>query len=217
MKEKQSTFLAENNMDITSKYLAGRDVVINEYHSPKQSHNEKRQIEIIKWSTISFGTLLFIILSIILYQELSPEQSLISETIQTKNDNLSEQTHQEIEVAAVNKDWNRDNKAKKEQSTIVQLPSNQTTLEKPSNQVPSLVQKKEYFVIRLHLNSDFMDGNVLVDGEKATIVSDNATIKEIRVLKKEDSHHFQIISNKDTCSTSALIIENNQEINCSDI
>ena len=122
-------------------------------------------------------------------------------------------------LSALNTDRNKKNKERKQRDLVEKIPNNTIEEARHSTKVQSQdkEERKEQLIVKLSVNSDFMDGDVFVDGKKATITDDNGTLKDLLVFKKESVHHIQIVNGKDTCSISAFIVETNQKVNCSDI
>ena len=207
-------------MKIDSEYLAGRDINIHHYPIEK-TKEEKRQEKIWQWIILGSFVLLVMVLFGVFYQEFVIEK--VDTTVKVENvsiDNKSTLKSKKEEVlSALNTDRNKKNKERKQRDLVEKIPNNTIEEARHSTKVQSQdkEERKEQLIVKLSINSDFMDGDVFVDGKKATITDDNGTLKDLLVFKKESVHHIQIVNGKDTCSISAFIVEMNQKVNCSDI
>ncbi len=68
------------------------------------------------------------------------------------------------------------------------------------------------YTVKLMVPSNMVQANVLVDGEKAEIISRGLVSITVKIKKKTMSHHFEINDGLDKCTTDKLITKDNTQI-----
>ncbi|NJX14923.1 hypothetical protein ABI125_07175 [Tamlana crocina] len=72
--------------------------------------------------------------------------------------------------------------------------------------------KLNTYTVKLVLPSNMIGADIYVDSKKATVVKTSGVYATVRVIKKNDSHKFDIKLGNKRCSTQRLITENNTQV-----
>ncbi len=99
----------------------------------------------------------------------------------------------------------------KEAEKVDTLKTTEARVEKKDEKISDVRYK-----VKLIIPSNMAKATVFVDNEPAEIIERNLIFIEVRLRKKNSSHHFEIKDGPDSCSTDKLISQDNMQLTLCD-